>query len=184
MRINIIGCSCSGKTTLASRLAKELNIEHIELDNIFWSPGWKEMERNEFRETVNQVTNQHLNWSIDGNYSKVRDIIWNKTSHIIWLDYSFPLVFARCLRRTIRRAITKEYICNGNQESFKISFFSKDSIILWVLKTYKRRKREYPTMLDKIASSSTKVIRITHPNQVERVIKELKGMQTISSDIK
>jgi adenylate kinase family enzyme len=36
MKIFIIGPSGSGKTTLANQLSKKTNIEHTNLDDIFW----------------------------------------------------------------------------------------------------------------------------------------------------
>ena len=47
-------------------------------------------------------------WALDGNYGKVRDIVWRQATHLIWLDYSFPLVFWRIFSRTVRRAILRE----------------------------------------------------------------------------
>ena len=34
----------------------------------------------------------------------------------------------------------------GNRESFSMAFFHKDSILLWLLKTYWRNRREYPRL--------------------------------------
>ena len=39
-RINVVGTSCSGKSTLARALAERLNAPYIELDAIFWDRDW------------------------------------------------------------------------------------------------------------------------------------------------
>jgi len=37
-RVVVVGTSCSGKTTLARRLARILATEHVELDSLYWGP--------------------------------------------------------------------------------------------------------------------------------------------------
>jgi hypothetical protein len=49
----------------------------------------------------------------------------------IWLRLPFRVVFTRLLRRTVTRAWRKEELWNGNRESFRMSFASRDSILLW-----------------------------------------------------
>ncbi|HIA42625.1 MAG TPA: AAA family ATPase, partial [Gammaproteobacteria bacterium] len=39
MRINVMGTSGSGKTSVARRIAKKLNIPYVELDELFWKPN-------------------------------------------------------------------------------------------------------------------------------------------------
>jgi adenylate kinase family enzyme len=97
---------------------------------------------NDFRMVVEKETSNDQ-WVSDGNYSKVRDIVWGHATDVIWLNYSFPLVFSRALRRTIRRAISREELFSGNRESLRMTFFSKDSLLLWILKTYRRNRIKY-----------------------------------------
>jgi adenylate kinase family enzyme len=142
-RIIIVGTSCSGKTILAKRIANILGFPHIELDAIYWQPNWNPRSHEEFRALVSQTLAGDC-WVVDGNYSVVRDIVWSRGTTLIWLNYSFPTVFARALRRTLRRAWDKEILFSGNRESFKTSFLSTDSILLWVLKTYWKQRKTYP----------------------------------------
>ena len=59
---------------------------HIELDALHWGPNWKEAPTDVFRERV-RLALQGDAWVIDGNYGKVRDIIWSRAEAIVWLDY-------------------------------------------------------------------------------------------------
>ena len=54
-RIIVIGTSCSGKTTLALKLAAKFDIPHIELDQLYWLPEWKQRPADEFRPLVQEA---------------------------------------------------------------------------------------------------------------------------------
>ncbi|MCJ7434238.1 MAG: hypothetical protein MUO77_12195 [Anaerolineales bacterium] len=41
-RLIIIGTTSSGKSTLAERLSKKLNLDFIELDALHWEASWVE----------------------------------------------------------------------------------------------------------------------------------------------
>ena len=98
-------------------------------------------------------------WVIDGNYSDVRDIIWRKADTLIWLDLPFLTLFFRILWRTLRRVVKREKLWNDNTEGFD-ALFGSNSMPLWVIKTYWRRKREYPVLLSKPEYSHLNIIRL------------------------
>lgn len=165
-RIAVIGVSGSGKTTLARRLAAELGLVHIELDSLHWMPDWTPAPLEQFRAQVAAATDQD-SWTLDGNYSKVRDIVWARADTIIWLDYSLPRIMNRLLRRTLRRVFRQEELWAGNRESLRVTFFSRDSILLWALTTYPRRRREYPRLLASPQYAHLRVFRFRSPRQTE-----------------
>ena len=47
-RINVIGTSGSGKSTFAKELAKQLEINYIEMDALNWLPNWQEADPDKF----------------------------------------------------------------------------------------------------------------------------------------
>jgi len=54
-----------------------------------------------------------------------------------------PTTFIRLLCRTLKRAITREEIFNGNRESIRTNFFNTDSILLWLFQTHSKREKLY-----------------------------------------
>ncbi len=126
-RTVVVGTSCSGKTVLARQIAEALRIRHVEIDAIHWQPNWEMPTREDFRARVAEATSGD-EWVIDGNYGTVRDIVWNRATHVVWLNYPFHVVFRRALTRTIRRILTQEKVCGENRESFVESFLHKDGI--------------------------------------------------------
>lgn len=57
------------QSTLAQELSTLLGIPFINLDKIFWRPGWQSLSREELRKTVTELIAQYDNgWIIDGNF--------------------------------------------------------------------------------------------------------------------
>ena len=174
-RLIIIGTSCTGKTTLARQMARILDVPCIELDAIHWKPGWQPRPVNEFRQMVNEVAAGER-WVIDGNYGRVRDIIWSRGTTIIWLNYPFRVVLWRALWRTVKRAATRQELFSGNRETFRKSFFSRESILLWVITSYPRLRRSYRQILDKGDYPHLRVIELRHPAQAKALIAAAGGL--------
>ncbi|MCK4314185.1 MAG: adenylate kinase [Anaerolineae bacterium] len=145
-RIVVVGTSGSGKTTTAGQIAQRLGITHVELDAIHWEPDWTMAPLDVFRERTAQALSGDV-WVVDGNYSKVRDIVWSRADTVVWLDYTLPVIMWQLVRRTLRRSLTREELWGGNRESLRMALFSRESILLWALQTYRRRRREYPILL-------------------------------------
>lgn len=171
-RIVIVGGSCSGKTTLAKRLSEFLQIPHIELDALHWGSGWKENPREQFRAELLKAISQPR-WICDGNYTFVRELIWPQATDLLWLNYSFPLVFQRAMRRTIGRALRKTPIFSGNRETFSRSFLSRDSILLWVIQSHGQRRKQIEQLLEQEEYSHLNVRIFQKPVDSERFVKQV-----------
>jgi adenylate kinase family enzyme len=173
-RIVVVGTTSSGKSTLAGQLAKIIGGDYIELDALHWEPNWVEAPDEVFRERVEAAINSQV-WVAAGNYSVVRDIIWQDAEALIWLDYPIHIVFWRLLTRTIRRAVTREELWNGNRESFwkHLMLWSDESLFHWLFKTYWRRKREYPILFALPENAHLKVIHFKRPKETEEWLKNI-----------
>ena len=171
-RVAVVGTSGSGKTTLARRLSERLGIPHVELDALHWEPNWTPAEPEVFSERTAQALSGPT-WVTDGNYSQVRSIVWSRADTVVWLDFSLPVVMGRMLRRTVRRLVTREELWNQNRENLAGAFLSRDSIILWALQTYRRRRREYPVLLSKPEHAHLKVVHLRSPRKAQRWLESL-----------
>ncbi len=163
-RISVVGTCGSGKTTVARALAECLGLVHVELDALSWGPGWVSRREDVFRAAVAEAASGDR-WVIDGNYSKCRDLVWARADAVVWLDYSFPRVFWQLLQRTFRRALRREELWHGNRESLRTSFLSRDSILLWAIKTHRRRQREYPGLFARPEYEHLRVVRLRSPRE-------------------
>lgn len=168
-RINVVGTSGAGKTTFAAELAETLGIPHVEIDALFWGPNWTEAPRDVLRDRL-AVALAGPRWVVDGNYGSVRQLVWSRIDTVVWLDYSFPTVIGRILRRTARRVIGREEMWAGNRESLRLAF-SRDSIVVWSLTTFRRRRREYPRLL--AGRPDLDVVRLRTPRAARRWLNSL-----------
>jgi adenylate kinase family enzyme len=177
-RLAIIGSTGSGKSTLARTLSARLNIPHTELDDLHWLPGWQERADEDFRLLVDSATSGQ-SWIIDGGYSVVRDLVWGRADTIVWLDYGFLTTGWRLLRRTFQRNFYGVPCCNGNYETVALSV-GRDSILLWLLKSYGKNRRNFPKALAQYSNAQAIVLRspretakwliqLTEQIQLERV---------------
>lgn len=147
MRFVVIGTSGCGKTTFARQLATATQSPHIELDALHWAENWTERPDDEFAESVRSAT-QGERWVADGNYNKVRHVLWPRATHVIWLNYSRPVIFSRILRRTFRRALFRERLWHGNRESLLRALHPRDSILLWSWTTFHSNRVRYAALRD------------------------------------
>jgi adenylate kinase family enzyme len=170
MKIYIIGTSCSGKTTLAEKLARILDLTHIELDQLWWLPDWQERSFDEFREMVIYELKNHENWVVDGNYRRVQNLLLAEVDQIIWLNLPFTLVFWRSITRTIRRIFSQEIVCNGNRENWR-ALFSWDSMPVWVIRTYRLRKLSGR----KLKGEDKRVIELRNMHEVTEFVSSLEN---------
>jgi adenylate kinase family enzyme len=166
-RISIVGTTGSGKTTLARQVAQHCQIPHIELDALHWEPNWTPVSDPVFRDRVTEALKGDR-WVVDGNYSRVRDIVWSQADTVVFLDYSFSLVMKQLLSRTVRRSLKQEELWNGNHENIRKSFFSQDSIVLWMLKTYQRNRKKYPGLFQQPEYAHLSVVHLQSPPMAEK----------------
>lgn len=171
-RISIIGTTGSGKSALAKKIAHKLSIPCIELDAINWQkPDWNPLTQDELQEQVVEAICGER-WVIEGGYSAVRPLIWERADTVIWLNYSLPVTFVRLLRRTARRVTRHETLWGSNHETLTRTL-SRDSILLWCLKTHSRRRRQFPELLARPENQHLRVLCFRTPQQTEAWLKEL-----------
>ncbi len=171
-RILVVGTSGSGKTTMGRQLAVRLGLRHIELDALHWDANWTEAPPAVFRERLLAALPDD-GWVVDGNYAKARDILWSRATAIVWLDYSLPIILVRLTRRTFRRVATREPLWNGNQERLRTAFFSRDSIFLWALQTYRRYRRDYADLLAQPQYAHLTAVRLRSPRAADTWLARL-----------
>jgi adenylate kinase family enzyme len=156
-RVEVIGPSCSGKTTTARRLAEILGVPYIELDALHHDLGWQEAPAEVLRTRVEAALAAAPDgWVVDGNYfGKLGPCVLDRADTIVWLDVPYGIAVRRVLSRTVRRSLSREELWNGNRESFRLAL-SRDSIIWWVVRNHRRFAPKWVSRLE-----GRNVVRVT-----------------------
>ena len=146
-RINVVGTTGAGKTTVARRLSEVLCIPHVEIDALFWGPNWTRTSACILAQRVAEATSPDR-WVLDGNYSVVRDLIWPKATAIVW------------------------FLWNGNRERFLAHFMSRDSLFLWALRSHRRRRKQLGALLQQPEYAHLEVIHFRSSKQTNRWLRD------------
>ena len=163
MKINVVGTSGSGKSTLARQLAERLGVPYIEMDRLYWRPEWQGTPDDAFLARLEQtLAEAGEGWVLDGNYSRTQPIKWREVDYILWLDYGFG--------RTAGKS--ELWPGTGNRESFRRSFFSCESIVLWTIRTYSKNRRKYLAEMAR-PDAGRRFVRLRSPRQAADFLRSL-----------
>jgi len=172
-RIVVYGPTGSGKTTVASRIAKHFGLPHVELDAIFWTPQWVEKSLEEFRNEVSALLKRHTDgWVFDGNYSGVRDLILPFADTVVWLRPPFWVAFWWLWKRTITRAWRRELLWGTNYESWRLSLLSRDSLLLYQMTHWRRHHQRTRQALEEIPHCGS-VFELRSVREIEKFLSSL-----------
>ena len=105
MKILIVGIVASGKTTLARRLSKLLNIKHYEIDSVVHDDE-RNIKRSEAeqKKLFNKI-NKNDSWIIEGTLRKHLFYLCDLADVIIYLDIPVSVRIFRILTRFIKQKL-------------------------------------------------------------------------------
>ena len=141
----VVGPAASGKSTIARQLAEMLSLPVVELDALYWEPGWVASAEEEFRKKVASVAAWD-SWVVDGHYERIWPELWPHAQAVIWLDLPLRTLLVRGFLRSWHRWRRQEVLWGTNRESVwaQLKFWDADrSLPGWLLRSHKARRRAY-----------------------------------------
>jgi hypothetical protein len=146
-------------------------VPHIELDALYHRPNWEPAPDDEFVAKVTSLLDmQPDGWVVEGNYRVIRPITLPRADAIVRLRLPFRVVYPRLVWRTVSRAWRREELWNGNRESFRMSFTSRESILLWGISHWRAHTRSLNEALRTIPHTAP-VIELRSNREVEAFVE-------------
>jgi adenylate kinase family enzyme len=183
-RFTIHGHSGSGKSSLARVIGARLNLPVIELDALYHVDNWDDTPLDEFRAKIEMIIESSPEgWVSAGNYFRTKDLLMNQADVVIWLRLPFHVVYWRLLWRTIRDLISRKPIWEGGnlKESWRQTFTTRDSILLWGIQHWKPHIRNMTAALETVPNDVTVLI-LRSSREVEKFVDQLPRFDQDSSD--
>jgi adenylate kinase family enzyme len=173
-RIVVVGNTGSGKSTLSRQLSKKLGFPYLELDSIYHQPEWHPLPEEEFRARVAEFALQP-SWVIDGNYTSLgmRQLVWPVADTMVWLDLPRWVVLPRVIRRTLKRAVTREELWNGNKEPISTFIDPRPdrNVILWSIIKHGEYRRMFEQARSEIDTAHLRLYRLNSAGEARRFVE-------------
>ena len=141
-RICIIGCSNSGKSTLAQALSKKLNITAYHLDKFahIENSNWQCQSDEILITKHTRIINQNC-WIIDGNYSICMKERFEGATGIIWLDANVYISAFQFLLRSIKNDLSRPGRLAGAKKEFSWR------LVKWIIVNYPKNLKKYQMLI-------------------------------------
>jgi adenylate kinase family enzyme len=122
-RVLVIGCSGTGKSTLAQAVAALRGLTYVSMDrDIFWLPGWKHRPREEAIALIKQAV-AGPRWIMDGNSPGTLPLRLPRTDIVLWRRPPRRVALSGVFRRWLRfRGKTRPEMAVGCPERLTATF--------------------------------------------------------------
>ena len=168
-RILVLGRTGSGKTTLARELAAAIDVPHVELDALYFGPGFSTVPLPVLRErTTAAIAGER--WVTDGNKSAVRDLVWPRADTVVWLDYPVAVSLWRLGKRALWRTsvLKTDAAQTGSRSGLPRQMLSAAKGVLTALRSHRGQRRSYPKMFAEPQNRHLAVVRLRSPRATRR----------------
>jgi len=175
-RIQVMGMTCSGKSTLAERLGAILDLPYTDLDALYWLPGWVGREDQDWHPTLRTLA-EGERWVVSGNYFRHTSAnLWPRVQTIVWLDLPLRVLLPRIFMRSWRRSRRKELLWGTNTEVFwrQLKLWDPDvSLFAYALRGRKRQDARLLAAISDPALAHIRFIRLRSPAEIEAFVQAI-----------
>ena len=165
-KIALFGPPATGKSTLARWLTDQLGHPHTDLDEILFTPDGP-LPLPEFRRQAAQITEQDA-WIVEGNFSKLADVVWHRADVLVWLDFPLYLIVYRIVRRSLRQLTGRDDSPQAKRLTWRKAFFNRRSLLRSAIRKYRNNRPRYARQVNETAALGVEIVRLRSPRDVRR----------------
>lgn len=100
-RVIVIGSPGAEKGALARAIAERLKIPCIELERLYWRPGWRKPEAEEWRAQMAELVARE-DWVIEGTFPSTLDMRVARADWLVFVDAPMPVCLIRKFKEMMR----------------------------------------------------------------------------------
>lgn len=175
-RIQIVGPTNAGKSTLATHLGTLLDLPATDLDAIYWKPDWTGSADEEWHPQLRAIAAADR-WIVAGDYFRHTTAnLWPRLETMVWLDLPLRVVLPRIVTRSWRRWRSRELLWGTNRENFWQQFkvWNPDSSLIgYAVRTRSRRPERILTALADPRYTHIRLIRLRSTDEVEAFTRSI-----------
>ena len=98
-RILVLGAPASGKTTMARKISKALDIPHVEVDKVYWKNGKGSAANPNFSIDFKKLVPADEDWVVEGMIKDSFPFIKDRLTHVFFIKTPvYKLVFRGLMR--------------------------------------------------------------------------------------
>ncbi|WP_331728558.1 adenylate kinase [Streptomyces sp. NBC_01176] len=157
-KLALFGPPASGKSTISRKLSASLGLPHTDLDEILFTENGT-LPLDEFRDEVDRITRGE-SWVVEGNYSKLADVVWHRADVLVWLDLPLSLVVCRIVHRSLRQLAGLDSSAQAKRLTWKRAFFGRRSLLRTAVRKYRNNRPRYAQQVAETAALGVRVVRL------------------------
>jgi len=168
MKIILIGCSGTGKSTLARTLSEKLGLPVLHLDRIWHDPA----QAANFHDILADFMDSHESFIVDGNYASTLPMRVQRADLVIWLKIPRVKSIFRVVWRSIKGRLgifERSDMAEAFTEKFDKEYWEFLKFI------WNFEKENFPKMEEALANrpKNCKLIVVKNDREKQRLIAEL-----------
>lgn len=182
-RIQVMGLTCAGKSTVGQRLARALGVPFVDMDALSWQPGWVALAATDPAQLARRLREATAGdgWVVAGDYTAVtQPVLWGRLQAVVWLDPCLPRVLWRVLARSWRRWRSQELLWGTNRERFwpqLMVWRREESLIWWAVARHGRKRRRMDGFRADPKWQHIRFVRLASFARAEALVRRVEGGQ-------
>jgi adenylate kinase family enzyme len=103
----------------------------------------------------------------------MRQLVWPVADTMVWLDLPRWVVLPRVIRRTLKRAVTREELWNGNKEPISTFIDPRPdrNVILWSIIKHGAYRRMFEQARSEIDTAHLRLYRLNSAGEARRFVE-------------